>query len=44
MSYLPEERDVVQKLLGSDTKLEILELFHRNPGLVDKIDGVSKRV
>jgi len=44
LSYLPEERDVVQKLLGSDTKLEILELFHRNPGLVDKIDGVSRRI
>ena len=31
-------------MLGSDTKLEILALFHENPELTDKIDGVSKRI
>ena len=36
--------DIPQKLLGSDIKLEILALFHKNPELVDKIDGVSKRI
>jgi predicted transcriptional regulator len=34
----------ISKLLGSDTKLEILALFHENPELTDKIDGVSKRI
>ena len=40
---LPEEIPI-SKLLGSEAKLEILALFHENPDLVDKIDGVSKRV
>ena len=41
---MPEEIEISQKLLGSDAKLEILALFHNNPKLVDKIDGVSKRI
>jgi predicted transcriptional regulator len=38
------ERMEISKLLGSDVKLEILALFHENPELTDKIDGVSKRI
>jgi len=34
----------MQKLLGSDAKVEILALFHRNPGLVDRMDGISERI
>ena len=44
MRKLAERVEVAQKLLGSDAKLEILALFHQNPGLVDRIDGVSKRI
>jgi len=40
---LPEGIEI-SKLLGSDVKLEILALFHENPELVDRIDGVSRRV
>lgn len=43
MRELPEEIEI-SKLLGSDVKLEILALFRKNPDLVDKIDGVSRRV
>jgi predicted transcriptional regulator len=41
---LPERIEIPQKLLGSDVKLEILALFHKNPELVDRIDGVSRRI
>jgi predicted transcriptional regulator len=34
----------ISKLLGSDIKLEILALFHKNPELTDRIDGVSRRI
>jgi predicted transcriptional regulator len=34
----------ISKLLGSDVKLEILALFHKNPELTDRIDGVSRRI
>ena len=44
MSGLAEGRGISQKLLGSDVKLEILALFHESPGLVDRIDGVSRRI
>ena len=43
MSHMPERMEI-SKLLGSDVKLEILALFHENPELTDKIDGVSKRI
>ena len=32
------------KLLGSDSKLELLMLFHNNPGLMDARDGVARRI
>jgi len=43
LSHMPERMEI-SKLLGSDVKLEILALFHENPELTDKIDGVSKRI
>jgi len=35
---------ISRKLLGSDAKLEILALFHKNPELVDRMEGVSRRI
>jgi predicted transcriptional regulator len=32
------------KLLSSDTKVDLLMLFHSNPGLVDSIEGVARRI
>jgi len=43
MRNMPE-RIEISKLLGSDVKLEILALFHENPELVDRIDGLSRRI
>lgn len=34
----------MEKLLESETKAELLLLFRRNPGLVDEIEGVARRI
>jgi hypothetical protein len=31
-------------LLGSETRGELLILFHRNPGLIDTMEGVARRI
>jgi len=35
---------LLQRLLSSDTKADLLTLFRGNPGLVDGIDGVARRI
>jgi hypothetical protein len=37
-------KEVLERLLTSEAKGEILTLFHKNPGLVDTLDGVSRRI
>jgi predicted transcriptional regulator len=39
-----ESSEVLEKLLSSDVKLSILELFHDNPGLLDRLEGVALRI
>jgi len=34
----------MDKLLSSDVKLDILALFHRNPGLLEGAEGVALRI
>ncbi len=34
----------MNRLLSSEAKGDLLVLFHRNPGLIDTIDGVARRV
>ncbi len=43
---MPKDRGeaILQRLLASRTKGELLVLFHRNPGLIDTIDGVARRL
>ncbi len=31
-------------LLGSEVRGDLLVLFHRNPGLIDTVDGVARRI
>src|SRR2546427_2562716 len=31
-------------LLASEIRGELLVLFHRNPGLIDNLDGVARRI
>ena len=35
---------ILNRLLSSEIKAEILVLFHKNPGIIDTIDGVSRRI
>ncbi len=34
----------MEKLYSSDAKAELLMLFHDNPGLIDRIEGVARRI
>lgn len=36
--------EVLQRLLSSEIKADLLVLFHKNPGLVDTVDGVARRI
>jgi hypothetical protein len=35
---------LTERLLSSETKADLLTLFHRNPGLVDSREGVARRI
>ena len=37
-------KELLRRLLTSEAKGEVLTLFHKNPGLIDTLDGVSRRV
>ena len=41
---MSEARQIIATLLSNDVRGELLALFHRNPGLVDTIDGVARRI
>jgi predicted transcriptional regulator len=36
--------EVLSTLLASEVRGDLLVLFHRNPGLIDTVDGVARRV
>jgi predicted transcriptional regulator len=38
------ETEMIDRLLSSDVKADLLALFHSNPGLTDSIDGVARRI
>jgi hypothetical protein len=37
-------QELLEKLVSTETKQLLLTLFHNNPGLIDKIDGVALRI
>lgn len=39
-----ENERLLQRLLSSEVKTELLTLFHSNPGLVDTMTGVALRI
>jgi len=41
---MSDPQKIIDILLSSEIKGELLILFHRNPGLVDTIDGVARRI
>jgi len=36
--------DVLGALLSSSNKADLLVLFHRNPGLIDTVEGIARRL
>ncbi len=38
------DRQLFDTLLSSVAKGDLLVLFHKNPGLIDSIDGVARRI
>lgn len=36
--------ELLNGLLSSEVKAQLLLLFHKNPGLIDTIDGVARRI
>lgn len=44
MSASTTGRALLERLLSSESKGELLALFHRNPGLVDTMDGIARRL
>ncbi len=41
---LPEEKQLLDRLLSSEVKADLLSLFHKNPGVIDTMDGVARRI
>ena len=39
-----ENESLLQRLISSEIKTDLLTLFHRNPGLVDTITGIALRI
>jgi len=36
--------DIMERLLESSARGDLLVLFHNNPGLIDTVDGVARRI
>ena len=36
--------ETLARLLASEIRGDLLVLFHRNPGLIDTLDGVARRI
>ena len=36
--------NLLDNLLSSGTKADLLLLFHRNPGLIDTVEGIARRL
>jgi hypothetical protein len=36
--------EILSTLLGSEIRGDLLVLFHKNPGLIDTVDGVARRI
>jgi len=34
----------MEKLMGTEIKAELLRLFHMNPGILDTVEGIARRV
>jgi len=37
-------RQLSEKLIGTEIKAELLRLFHMNPGILDTLDSIARRI
>lgn len=42
VTIVPEK--MLEMLLASETRGELLILFHKNPGLIDTMEGIARRI
>ncbi len=38
------DKALLDRLLSTEAKAELLMLFHKNPGVVDTVEGVARRI
>lgn len=38
------EQEMLSTLLASEIRGDLLVLFHKNPGLIDTVDGIARRI
>jgi len=38
------EQEILSTLLASEIRGDLLVLFHKNPGLIDTVDGIARRI
>jgi len=36
--------ELMEKLMGTEIKAELLRLFHMNPGILDTVEGIARRI
>jgi len=36
--------ELMGKLMGTEIKAELVRLFHMNPGILDTVEGIARRV
>jgi len=41
---ISEPSELIRRLLASEVKGDLLVLFHKNPGLIDSLDGLARRI
>ncbi len=41
---MSEGSELMTRLLSSEVKADLLALFHKNPGIMDTMDGVARRI
>lgn len=39
-----QTKNILERLLSSDVKADLLVLFHKNPGLIDTMEGIGRRI
>jgi len=37
-------RELSEKLIGTEIKAELLRLFHMNPGILDTVESIARRI